>query len=879
MDEGTSGDMNQTLWNLIEEAGVSGGNRPAIMAPGRYAVSYRQLAETVRDNVHLLRIAGIGARDRVAIVLPNGPEMAVTLLTAMAAGTAAPLNPDYSGQEFNFYLTDLGTRALFIQRGMNSPSREVAASKGIPVLELRPGLSAEASLLRLDFTAAGPPSNDPPAGPNDIALLLHTSGTTSRPKLVPLTQSNLCFSARNIREHLQLSSEDRCLNVMPLFHIHGLVASLLATLISGGSIVCTRGFLANDFFSWLREFQPTWYTAVPTIHQSVVAQAPQVADPPNFPGLRFIRSCSSSLSPSVMSDLEKLFRVPVVEAYGMTEASHQIACNPLPPKCRKPGSVGIPTGVEITILDGAGNSVPTGTEGEVSIRGRTVSGGYLGNPEANATAFSEGWLRTGDIGRFDAEGYLYLSGRSKEMINRGGEKISPREVEDVLLAHPAVAQAAVFSLPDERLGEDVGAALVLKPGAKVAEIELRRFVGERLAFFKVPRRVVFVTEIPKGPTGKPQRIGLAARLGLHAVPPRAEKRRTQVRDGSMEGRVLDLMRRILRQDVFGTDDNFFEAGGDSGQAAALLTEVRMAFGVEIQIASFIIDPTAKYLTGIVEGTIQPASTFLIPIKKTGANPPFFCVHPHDGRVSLFYPLANQFAQSHPFYAFQAISMEELRPIGGGIERVARRYVAEMKTIQPEGPYRIGGYCFGALVAFEMARFLAGQGERVAFLALIDSYSPDGARLLSTGPARAWLYSFVDQARRMRPLLSYISHLPPDQRRDHLLGLLKRQACALRSVISPEPGIRRGYDALPGREDDWEWQYSPGKYPGSAVLFRASRTPLGFEEDIAMGWNRFIEGTLEIERIQGYHRSLIFEPSCRRLAVRLNIHLHRACVGG
>jgi acyl-CoA synthetase (AMP-forming)/AMP-acid ligase II/thioesterase domain-containing protein/acyl carrier protein len=868
------------LWKLIGEPRVENAGSPAILAPGRKPLSYGRLARIVRENLRNLREAGIGARDRVAVVLPNGPEMAVSLLAVMVAGAAAPLNPDYSDAEFDFYLGDAEPKALLIQAGMNNPSREVAGARKIPVIELYPEDRAEAGSFRVACPAVGPPSHDHLPQPDDIALLLHTSGTTSKPKLVPLTQSNLYFSALNIKESLRLSPEDRCLNVMPLFHVHGLVASLLASLAAGGSLVCAPAFLANEFFGWMRDYSPTWYTAVPTIHQAVLARGPDFSNALKTHRLRFIRSCSASLSPSLMSGLEGLFRIPVVEAYGMTEASHQMASNPLPPRPRKAGSVGLPTGVEMAILDEAGTPVPNGQTGEVGVRGPTVTLGYLKNHEANAKTFSEGWLRTGDIGHFDADGYLYLKGRLKEMINRGGEKISPREVEDVLLTHPEIALAVAFAVPNERLGEDVAAAVVPRAGAKTDENEIRAFVARKLAYFKVPRRVIFVDEIPKGSTGKLQRLGLAQKLGLSAgtqLQTKLQKTGMEhlAKTSDKEERILRLMRKFLAGERFGAADNFFEAGGDSLQAAAFLAEVERHFDVDIPISKFILNATARHLAGVIEGAIGPALRALVPIKRSGARPPFFCVHPHDGRVALFYRLADYLEEDQPLYAFQTLPGEDMRPAPGGIENLAKKYIEAMQAFQPDGPYLIGGYCFGALVAFEMSRILSRQRKEVAFLALIDSYAPGCPVPSVRGLAQGLLFSFIDRARRIRPFLAYISRFPANLRKQYLLNLVRtqvRELCFITGGIkAPGPSSY----SLPGQEDDRDWQYRPGSYSGSAVLFRPTREPLGFRTDPAMGWSQLVGGRLDIERISGYHRSLIFQPRVRTLAERLSLRLRQA----
>jgi len=352
-----------------------------------------------------------------------------------------------------------------------------------------------------------------------VALILHTSGTTSRPKIVPLTHANLLASAGHIAASLKLGSGDRCLNVMPLFHIHGLIAAVLSSLASGGSVFCTPGFNALKFMSWVQEAKATWYTAVPTMHQAILARGqrqPQVA---KAAGLRFIRSSSASLPPQTMQALEELFGCPVIESYGMTEASHQMASNELPPGKRKAGSVGRAAGPEVRILTATGKLTEApDVEGEVAIRGPNVTAGYESNPKANAESFVEdaggAWFRTGDQGRFDADGFLTITGRLKEIINRGGEKVSPREVDEVLLDHPAVAQCVTFAMPHAKLGEEVAAAVVLAEGESVDERALKDFLAARLADFKVPRKILFLEEIPKGATGKLQRIGLAQRLGL-----------------------------------------------------------------------------------------------------------------------------------------------------------------------------------------------------------------------------------------------------------------------------------------------------------------------------------------------------------------------------
>jgi len=488
----------------------------AITAPQAVPLTYRGLRALAVSTAAELNRSGIGRNDRVAMVLPNGPEMAAAFVAIGAAATTAPLNPAYKESELEFYLSDLKAKALVVEAGAKTPAREVASRLGVPIIELLPQPSAGVGSFVLEASAAmtGRPALAGDAQTGDVALVLHTSGTTSRPKIVPLLQRNVTASARHVADSLALTPADVSLNIMPLFHIHGLIAAVLASLAAGATVCCSPGFDTFKFFGWLDEVRPTWWTAVPTMHQAILARADRNREIIGRAKLRFLRSSSASLPPQVMAALETTFHCPVVEAYGMTEAAHQMAANPLPPRERKPGAVGLAAGPAIGIMDSEGKLLDPGELGEVVIRGPNVTPGYEANPEANAAAFTNGWFRTGDQGVIDCDGYLRLTGRLKELINRGGEKVSPLEVDDVLMDHPAVAQAVTFAMPHVKLGEEVAAAVVLREGLIAAERDLREFCATRLADFKVPRRIVIVDEIPKGATGKLQRIGLAAKLGL-----------------------------------------------------------------------------------------------------------------------------------------------------------------------------------------------------------------------------------------------------------------------------------------------------------------------------------------------------------------------------
>jgi acyl-CoA synthetase (AMP-forming)/AMP-acid ligase II len=507
--------MQPTLQTLLA---TGADTAPAISAPSRSPLSFGALRALVDSTLATLNSLGIGRNDRVAIVLANGPEMATCFMACASGVASAPLNPAYRADEFEFYLSDLNAKALIVEQGSTSPAIAVAEKLGVRLIDLVVADGAPAGQFSLQprdgSTAGAAAANGGHAEPGDVSMVLHTSGTTSRPKIVPLSQGNLAASATHILRTLQFSATDCGLNIMPLFHIHGLIAGVLSPLAAGSQVFCTPGFNALKFFGWMEEAKPTWYTAVPTMHQAIVARASKNLDVIARHPLRFLRSSSSSMPPQVIGELEAIFKAPLIESYGMTEATHQMASNPLPPAVRKPGTVGVASGPEVAIRHEDGRLLARGETGEIVIRGPNVTAGYENNPKANAEGFADGWFRTGDQGVMDADGYISITGRLKEIINRGGEKVSPREVDEILMDHAAVAQVVCFGMPHPKLGEEVAAVVVLREGQQASERDLQQFVAGRAADYKVPKKILFMDEIPKGATGKLQRIGLAQKLGL-----------------------------------------------------------------------------------------------------------------------------------------------------------------------------------------------------------------------------------------------------------------------------------------------------------------------------------------------------------------------------
>jgi acyl-CoA synthetase (AMP-forming)/AMP-acid ligase II len=464
-------------------------------------VTYESLRRQVNAMAEALAAIGIRRGDRVANVLPNGLPTIVAFLAGAIAGTAAPLNPAYRYDEFCFYLEDTAAKVLLAPPEGAEEARRAARQLNVPVYAVE--MDAQGNVSIVDAPKGGSVS---PVSGNDVALVLHTSGSTGRPKRVPLKHKNIAVSCGNVARTYDLKPGDVSLCVMPLFHIHGLVASTLSTFLTGGTVVVPNKFNPMSFWRTVREHGVTWYSCVPTIHQLSVARVNE--KPEGIDKLRFVRSCSSALSPALMEKLEKTLGVPVLEAYGMTEASHQMCSNPLPPKARKAASVGPGTGVKVGIMDESGNLLPSSTLGEVVIQGPNVIEGYENNPEANAKSFTNGWFRTGDQGMIDSDGYLHLTARIKELINRGGEKIAPLEIDEVMLGHPCVAEAVAFGMPHPTWGEEVAVAVVLKePQTEAALID---HCKQHLADFKSPKKIFIVDKIPRTATGKIQRRAVAA---------------------------------------------------------------------------------------------------------------------------------------------------------------------------------------------------------------------------------------------------------------------------------------------------------------------------------------------------------------------------------
>ncbi len=664
-------------------------HNPALLGPGRSSLSFSQLGDHLRTFQETLREFGLGRGTRLALLAPNSPELALAFLCGSTSAICAPLNPAYQREELAFYLEDLEASALLISCSLDSPAREVAQARSIPVLEISTQMDRPAGSFSLEGQTGLASEGEQATTKDDIALILHTSGTTARPKQVPLTHANLCASIHHLQQSLALTTADRCLNLMPLFHIHGLVGALLAGLGSGGQVVCPPSFSPSEFFPWLRAFQPTWYTTVPTIHQAILKQARTEDRPRASAALRFIRSSSASLPPTVMEEIEDVFGVPVIEAYGMTEAAHQMTSNPLPPRIRKPGSVGLPAGPEVAILSEAGAILVQGEVGEVGIRGPNVMRGYQSHPQANTQAFSDDWFRTGDQGYFDHEGYLFLTGRLKELINRGGEKISPIEIDQALLRHSRVQQAVTFAMPHPTLGEDVAAAVVLDGSPDITESALQQFLSVSVADFKIPRRIVFVPEIPLGPTGKLQRTGLAEKLLGTEEPSNGKADETP--KTALEEQIADLWKGVLSQEQIGRHEPFLQLGGDSISGAQLRSRIREIFQVDVPWLSLFQEAdTIATLASFIEAQSQHQAPAPFPPLVTQPDQTSFPLTSVQEPLWLATQLDPDSTASHRPLLLQFTGPLDIEVLERSLHEIMQRHTP-LRTVFPldsEGPRQI-----------------------------------------------------------------------------------------------------------------------------------------------------------------------------------------------
>jgi acyl-CoA synthetase (AMP-forming)/AMP-acid ligase II/thioesterase domain-containing protein/acyl carrier protein len=827
-----------TLRTLVAQGAQAHHDRPALTGPDGDAVTYGQLDELTEGFARWLAQHGIGGADVVALALPNGPAAAALTIASSCAASCAPLNPASAGPEVAYLLEDLGARAVVVRRGHRTRAAQVATARGIPVIELPEGPAA-AAVGRPAWLGPTPTRRNPVApAPVDVALRLYTSGTTGVPKQVPLSHANLCAAARQVVASLRLSPDDRCLNVMPLFHSHGLIGALLSTIAAGASIHCAPGLDPRRFLDWAAASGATWYTAAPTVHRAAIDA------PGDHQGFRLIRSASASLPLSVLESLEARFDAPVIEVYGMTEA-YQIAANPLPPGERRPGTVGRPTGTEVRLL--ADGRITAIGAGEIVLKGPNVFRGYASPPGADESAFVDGWFRTGDLGAIDDDGYLRITGRLKEQINRGGEKISPREVDDALMAHPGVRDALCFPVPDLALGEEVAAAVV-RVDDELDTRALRRFLAERLAAFKVPKHVLYLDEIPRGQGGKPSRSALTERFADLAGPSSASDGPDPADTSALTtiDRLAGLWALVLETaEPPAATDHLFDLGGTSLDVMELVTQIEEVFEVDLPIDDVLELPTLQGMADEIDrqlsaDTVRDRHHLLVMrdgdpevavVLVPGAHGmaiglQAIAEHVRPGPMVVGFRYPGQLAREIPLRAIEDLAsllLEEL--VRRRIERVV-----------------LFGNSLGSWVVFEAARRLRAQGRPVLGLVLGDMYSP------TLGRPRG------------------------------LTGWLRSPLAATRGILHRRRKRREADRAIAGDRADAVFQasnqalscYRGGPYGGDLDLLTTSRRADRLARP-TYAWDDLVTGTVGVHPVPGEHEELhlLHAPV---VAERINLHL-------
>jgi acyl-CoA synthetase (AMP-forming)/AMP-acid ligase II/thioesterase domain-containing protein/acyl carrier protein len=857
-----------TLFDLLAHHADRFPQRLALSGVDGVALDYARLLAKIQQMGHDLRRQGIERSDRVALVLPNGADLAVSFLGVATWSVAAPLNPSLSSYEFESYFEILRIKALAVPQGHSPEARQAAAKLGIPVIEIALTLGSEAG-CRPGSNRNGsiPMSLDRPAS-EDTALVLCTSGTTSKPKCVPFTHGNIAAITSNICRAHSISDADRSLNVLPLFHLHGLLGGMLAPLWVGGTVVCTPGIDVSLFFDWLRRYAPTYVTAVPAMYQAILKYIELEPSAAAGRGLRFLRSASSPLPPTVMEHLEKAFGVPVIEIYGLTETG-PLTSNRLPPGQRKLGSAGVPAGPELAIVDHEGHRLPPGGVGEVVVRGPNVMRGYDQDEAANKSAFRDGWFCTGDQGYLDEDGYLFLTGRLKEMINRAGEKVAPREVEDVLLTHPAVGQAAVFGVPHEILGEMVGAVVVLHHGQAASEQDLRKFVAKRLVEYKVPARILTVAQLPLSATGKVQRTNLARQLGLEALAAGPFGPEANGTAPTTEGRLAKIWMKLFGVQRVTPQDNFFALGGDSLSAAALLLDIERSFGTRLLAETLYYCQTIADLARQIDMQLATSKTrhaTLVPVNAGQGGPALFFIPP-PGHPFSFRDLSRYLDSWLPTFVFETPPGTLFTAGQEELQQEAARYVEAMVATQPEGPYCLAGYSKSAVLVFEMAQQLYKLGKQVAFLGLLDARCPG----YSKGPARHQrvrrVIERLGQVFLPPQFLTAASQAAPTKLRYTFRDLVKAVRNNAASMVQ-ESLDSLGNGSRPAI-------YRATGYPGTITVYRAQIQHFVHYAQRTLGWDAVCKEGVQVHDIPGHHDSICLLPNVRILAKFMNHDLARA----
>jgi acyl-CoA synthetase (AMP-forming)/AMP-acid ligase II/thioesterase domain-containing protein/acyl carrier protein len=867
---------------------------PAIESPGYEPLTYRDLREQVTYIVRTLNAMGFRPNDRIAIVMPNGPETAVATISVMAGFTAVPLNLDYKEQEFAGYFSHLEIKAVLVQKGSDTAAIITAEAHNIPIIEVSPrqgGAGMVTLVPEADITTVEAKI----ASSKDTAVILQTSGTTSQPKIVPVTQERFFRGIQLMNAKFDLTRTDKNLHFVPFDTGFGIAHPLWGPLFAGGTVICLRNFIASDFVHLLNTYRPTYYWGAPAHHKAILEELQKI--PPGQPAgnsLRFIATGSAVSSPDIHRGLESLLGVRMVEAYVMSEAF--ISLN-IP---HKEGSVGIPFVRYLEIWDDNNIPVQHGTTGEIVVKGELIFDGYENAPLDNAESFRDGWFRTGDMGYLDDEGYLFLTGRKKEMINKGGRKIAPAEIDAVLLSHPGVRDAMAFRIPDPVLGEDI-AVLVVKKDSRNSEEELRQFCLDHMVQYKVPCRICFVNEIPRNTLGKPLREE-GTQQYMREVHPRDQtggilREDHPLRQTMEEEKLLQIWKDVLDVQDISPDDDFFQSGGNSLDAIHLLIRIQREYHINLPADTIYRHPTIRQQAVLVAEKNKRHIQYhplIVPIRNEGVLPPLFCVHPIDGWVGHYKDLAKCLSSNRPIYGIRAQGWETTEIPFTSVEEAAQEYIRAIKTVQETGPYHCIGFSGGAPIVYELACQFRKKGEMIAFLGLVDQSAPapevQAFKTITT----------VISPTKSPPKIPYIAYkgfkyfknykeTHPDSRiYSVFVRLMRTVSKAIIHISGPKspsvlaPSVTYSPETekfltstFPPEQQPLVraimktvMNYVPSDYIGDVILFSTGPDNVFFPGDQTRGWGSHIRGNVTVIDVPGNHNNLFKDEYCRVLAGKI-----------
>ncbi len=685
---------------------------PALVGCGARHITFEQLSSSVSSVASDLASAGIQREDRVGLLVPAG-IVGAELITALACNVClVPINPALTPLEIREVVRVSRLKALVLPEWLDTPARPAILEQDVTLLKA--ALAADGT-LGLEPLAATPriTIRPRPARDTDVALLLRSSGTTGAPKLIPVTHGNLVAMAEKLASPrwFNLTAQDRAVCISPLYYAAGLKTVLFVPLMLGASVGFPPEGKAFDVAQWMDDLRPTYLSVSPALLNGIVDRLRASNRGLCGDSLRFIMCAAAYLPEATRVAAQELLQAPVLEYYALSEAG-AMAANPLPPATVKPGTVGVPVPGELLIVDGRRAPVAAGAVGHIMVSGPSVMPGYVTTDHSKAGELKDGWLLTGDLGRLDADGYLTLVGRVTEVINRGGEKVFPYEVEKAILQHPAVLEAAAFGVPHPRLGENVAAAAVLKPGSAVSALELTEFVAGRLAAFKLPRRIHIVPSLPRGNTGKILRRVLTE---AYAAAPRGEILEPEC---LVELEIRDIWARLLGTDEIGLEEDFFERGGDSLLATEMLLQVEQLTGQPYPPSELAV-LTIRRMAEVLKAAL-PSEPQLVTYVKPGTGIPlFFCHGDFLTRGIYAQKLAAQLPDGPPVFLLPSFADGS---VGSSIEEIARNYAQEVMRVAPGSPIVVGGYCNGGLVAWHLTHLLRSAGVEVAELLLLETMS-------------------------------------------------------------------------------------------------------------------------------------------------------------